>query len=133
MQQLTGTQRRIDKVGRLFIPIELRNCFHFENNVTYCSISVSSNNSIIIRKHDSRIKCLARKLDKKGKLSIPIEIRRRLNISEETPLDFYVTNDSIIIKNAKCECIFCHSSNKDFKIFQSKKICVDCFNTLITL
>ncbi|WP_327204663.1 AbrB/MazE/SpoVT family DNA-binding domain-containing protein [Paenibacillus terrae] len=40
---------------------------------------------------------MVRNLDSLGRIVIPIEIRRRLGINTDTPMEFFTTKDSIIM------------------------------------
>ncbi|PGD90937.1 AbrB family transcriptional regulator [Bacillus pseudomycoides] len=44
---------------------------------------------------------VTRKLDNLGRIVIPMELRRTLEIEEKTPLEIYVEGEKIILK--KCE------------------------------
>lgn len=72
---------------------------------------------------------IIRKVDELGRVVIPVEIRRTLNIEEKDALEIYVENDSIILKKHQPEnvCIITgivsddNISLADGKIILSKK------------
>ncbi len=41
---------------------------------------------------------IVRKLDELGRITLPIELRRNLDISEKDPVEIYVSEDMIILK-----------------------------------
>ena len=53
---------------------------------------------------------IVRKVDELGRVVLPIELRRTLNIDIKDSLEIYVENDSIILRKYEPSCIFCGSS-----------------------
>ena len=41
---------------------------------------------------------IVRKLDELGRITLPIELRRSLNVNEKDPLEIFVDDDKIILK-----------------------------------
>ncbi len=41
---------------------------------------------------------IVRKLDELGRITLPIELRRTLDIGEKDPVEIYVSDDTIILK-----------------------------------
>ena len=68
---------------------------------------------------------IVRKVDELGRIVLPIEMRRTLDIAEKDPLEIYVEGDSIILRKYQAACIFCGKS-KDIIEFGGKSICSDC-------
>ena len=68
---------------------------------------------------------IVRKVDELGRIVLPIEMRRTLDIAERDSLEIYVEGDSIILKKYQPACIFCGSS-KDLVSFKGKNVCPDC-------
>ena len=52
---------------------------------------------------------IVRKLDHLGRVVLPVEMRRLLNISEKDALEIFVQDDSIVIRKHHDECVFCGS------------------------
>lgn len=50
---------------------------------------------------------IIRKVDDLGRIVLPIELRRTLDISERDELEIYMENDQIILKKYEPSCIFC--------------------------
>ena len=50
---------------------------------------------------------IVRKIDELGRMVIPIELRRKLNIKEKDPVEIFVDNEKIVLKkyssNLTCE------------------------------
>ena len=49
---------------------------------------------------------IVRKLDELGRITLPIELRRNLNISERDPLEIFVDDERIILKKYEPRDIF---------------------------
>ncbi|MGB9812952.1 MAG: AbrB/MazE/SpoVT family DNA-binding domain-containing protein [Thermovenabulum sp.] len=72
---------------------------------------------------------VVRKVDELGRVVIPIELRRVLNISEKDPLEIYVDGDKIILKKYEPGCIFCGSAD-DVVNFKGKNVCKKCISEM---
>ncbi len=72
---------------------------------------------------------MVRKVDNLGRIVLPIELRRTLDIDLKDPLEIYVDGDSIILKKYEPACIFCGNA-KDVKDIHGKIVCQDCINEL---
>lgn len=68
---------------------------------------------------------IVRKVDELGRIVLPIEMRRTLDIAEKDALEIYVEGDSIILRKYQPACIFCDNM-KNVVSFQGKNICSDC-------
>ena len=75
---------------------------------------------------------IVRKVDELGRIVLPIEMRRTLDISEKDSLEIYVEGSSIILKKYKPSCVFCDST-KDITVFRNKNICPRCMKELKVL
>ena len=58
---------------------------------------------------------IVRKVDELGRIVLPIELRRTLDIAEKDALEIYVDGSTIVLKKYRPSCIFCDSS-RDLKI-----------------
>ena len=74
---------------------------------------------------------IVRKVDGLGRIVLPIEMRRTLDIAERDSLEIFVDGDSIILKKYQPACIFCDNT-KDIISYKGKNICPDCINKLKT-
>lgn len=72
---------------------------------------------------------IVRKVDELGRIVLPIEMRRTLDIAERDALEIYVDGDNIILKKYQPACIFCENT-KDVVSFEGKNICPDCIRKL---
>lgn len=65
---------------------------------------------------------IVRKVDELGRIVLPIELRRTLDIAERDPLEIYVDGSAIVLRKYRPTCIFCDSS-KDVINFKGKNVC----------
>jgi AbrB family transcriptional regulator, transcriptional pleiotropic regulator of transition state genes len=74
---------------------------------------------------------IVRKVDELGRVVIPIELRRTLNINEKDALEIYVDNDRIILRKYEptCACVFCGNADNVTQ-FRGKNICHDCMKEM---
>lgn len=72
---------------------------------------------------------IVRKVDELGRIVLPIELRRTLDIAERDSLEIYVDGTSIILRKHESSCVFC-GSGKDVTVFKDKNICAACMNEL---
>ncbi len=72
---------------------------------------------------------IVRKVDELGRIVLPIELRRVLDISIRDELEIYMENDRIILQKYEPTCVFCASS-RDLVSHKGKNVCKDCRRTL---
>lgn len=72
---------------------------------------------------------IVRKVDELGRIVLPIEMRRTLDIAEKDALEIYVEGDNIILRKYQPACIFCENV-RDVVNFKGKNICPDCLDKL---
>lgn len=75
---------------------------------------------------------IVRKVDELGRIVLPIEMRRTLDIAEKDALEIYVEGSSVILKKYKPSCVFCDSA-KEIAVFKGKNICPKCMKELKNL
>ncbi|GAA0115625.1 MULTISPECIES: AbrB/MazE/SpoVT family DNA-binding domain-containing protein [Clostridium] len=72
---------------------------------------------------------IVRRVDELGRIVIPIELRRTLDIEIKDALEIYVDGDQIILKKYEPACIFCGNA-RDVTNYKGKNICEDCLKDL---
>ena len=68
---------------------------------------------------------IVRNLDELGRVVIPKEIRKKLQIEQKDPIEIFIDGNSIVLKKFEKGCIFCNSS-KDLITYKDKLICKKC-------
>ena len=72
---------------------------------------------------------IVRKVDELGRIVLPIELRRTLDISEKDALEIYVEGDKIILRKDHDTCVFCDSA-RNLVLFRDHNVCADCLAKL---
>jgi transcriptional pleiotropic regulator of transition state genes len=72
---------------------------------------------------------IVRKVDELGRIVLPIELRRTLDIEIKDPIEIYVDEDSIILKKYAPACVFCGNA-KGVRRFHERNVCQDCITEL---
>ena len=68
---------------------------------------------------------IVRKVDELGRIVLPIELRRTLDIGEKDALEIYADGASIVLKKYESACVFC-GSTRDISAYKGKNICEAC-------
>ena len=72
---------------------------------------------------------IVRRVDELGRIVLPIELRRTLDITERDALEIYVEGSSVILKKYRPSCIFCDGV-KDVSVIRGKNVCAKCLREL---
>ncbi|MEZ0537071.1 AbrB/MazE/SpoVT family DNA-binding domain-containing protein [Caldicellulosiruptoraceae bacterium PP1] len=72
---------------------------------------------------------VVRKVDELGRIVLPIELRRTLDIAEKDALEIFVDGDKIVLRKYEPACIFCGNA-KDVIYYKGKNICKECFEEI---
>ena len=68
---------------------------------------------------------IVRQLDQLGRVVIPIELRRTLNIGEKDALEVFVNGDQIVLRKYAPGCVLCGSLDQLHDI-EGKQVCMEC-------
>ena len=68
---------------------------------------------------------IVRKVDELGRIVLPIELRRTMNIDVKDSLEIYVDGNNIILRKYAPGCMFCVGSNH-LQSVDGCLICPDC-------
>lgn len=123
----TGIVRRIDDLGRLVFPIEIRRI-----------LDIAQGDKIEIYVADNKIVCkkyiedavhpatsVVRPVDSLGRTVIPMEVRKMLSLPVKAAMQIFVDGDAILLKEYEEKCVFC-ASGDNLADFKNKKICASC-------
>ena len=72
-----------------------------------------------------------RKVDELGRIVLPIETRRRLELEAGDGVEIFVEKDRVILKKYEPACLFCGDAD-DVMIYRDKRICKKCLQELKT-
>lgn len=70
-----------------------------------------------------------RPIDRLGRIVLPIELRRVLDLNIKDTVEIYVDEDKIILKKHESSCVFCDNAEK-LKSFGGVFVCSDCVDKL---
>lgn len=72
---------------------------------------------------------IVRKVDELGRIVLPIELRRTLDIAEKDSLEIYMNEDTVVLKKYQPACLFC-DDGKDVVSYRGKNVCPKCIKQL---
>ena len=72
---------------------------------------------------------IVRPVDPLGRVVIPVELRRTLNIKTDDSLEVFVDGDYIMLKKYEPACIYCGNA-KDVENIHGKNVCRNCLEEL---
>ena len=71
-------------------------------------------------------------VDELGRIVIPKEMRKKMDIKSDDPVEIFVEDDKIILKKYTPACLFC-GNDTGVTLFHDKKICAACLAELKNL
>ena len=72
---------------------------------------------------------VVRKVDELGRIVLPAEIRKILDINPKDAVEFFMDDDRIVIQKYQPSCIFC-SSSEGLITYQRKNVCRECLRKM---
>lgn len=72
---------------------------------------------------------IVRPVDALGRIVLPIELRRTLDITTEDSLEIFTDGQSIVLKKYQPSCVFCGEAD-NVTMIKGKYICKDCLKEL---
>ena len=72
---------------------------------------------------------IIRSIDELGRIVLPIETRKMMDLNKKDGVEVFVEGDKIILKKYRPSCIFCGEADDVFD-FMGKKICKACIAKL---
>ena len=72
---------------------------------------------------------IVRKVDELGRIVLPIELRRTLDIAERDELEIYLDDDKVILKKYEPSCIFCNS-DCGLVSYRGRNVCMECIEKM---
>jgi len=75
---------------------------------------------------------IVRRVDELGRVVLPIELRKTMNIEKRDPLEIFVDGDKVVLKKYEPACTFCGNA-KDVTFYKDKLICQKCMREITAL
>ena len=72
---------------------------------------------------------IIRAIDSFGRIVLPSELRKVMDVKAGDNLEFFTEDNRVIIKKYEITCLFC-SNQDDLIDFEGKKICPECVEKL---
>ena len=72
---------------------------------------------------------IVRRIDELGRVVLPIELRRTMNLEVRDPVEIFMDGDSIVLRKYEAACLFCGDS-RQLTVFRGKQICAECLRQL---
>lgn len=76
---------------------------------------------------------ITRPVDNLGRIVIPIELRRSMNIEEGDRLEIFVHGDNIVLVKTVLHCAVCGTTDGDMHLIGDWHICRDCAQRIVDL
>lgn len=73
--------------------------------------------------------CFIRKIDELGRIVLPIEIRKTLDIKEKDSINISLMDNGVFLQKKEPTCIFC-GSTMNLSVFINKSICKKCLKKI---
>jgi transcriptional pleiotropic regulator of transition state genes len=72
---------------------------------------------------------VVRKVDELGRIVLPIEIRKVLDIKQKDAIEIFTDSDRIILQKYQPACVFCNNAD-NVVYFNGKRVCSACVEKL---
>ena len=72
---------------------------------------------------------IVRRIDALGRIVLPKELRKVMDIKDKDPIEIFVSEDKIILGKYQPACTFCGNLD-DIEIFKDKKVCNECMTEI---
>ncbi|MBE7038792.1 MAG: AbrB/MazE/SpoVT family DNA-binding domain-containing protein [Ruminococcaceae bacterium] len=72
---------------------------------------------------------IVRQVDELGRITLPIELRRTLDINEKDSLEIFVETNTIVLKKYEPSCMFCGNA-RNITTYKERNICLECLEEL---
>lgn len=110
----------------------------------HISILDAENNPIVIEKEEpakppagwrkggsdmKKATGIVRAIDPLGRVVIPMELRRTMDIQEGDPLEIFTTENEIVIKKYNPGCTICGAVEGNIVAYKGKLLCSDCIES----
>ena len=74
---------------------------------------------------------IVRRVDELGRIVLPIELRRTMDINEKDAIEIFVDDNQVILKKYEPACLFCGDAAKVIN-YKGRNICKNCIENIRT-
>ena len=75
---------------------------------------------------------IVRRVDDLGRIVLPIELRKILNIEPKDSLEIFVDGNTILLRKYEPECIFCGDAS-NVRSVNGRNVCANCIKNISEL
>ncbi len=75
---------------------------------------------------------IVRRLDELGRIVLPIDLRRKLDICDRDSLEIFTDGDTVVLKKYQVSCVFCSNAD-NLTDFNGKNVCRECIAAFASL
>ena len=122
-----GMVKKIDELGRVTVPIEMRRTANISWGDKVGVYVADGALHVVLPRNMEKYVGMDRPFDELGRITIPIEMRRTLNLEIKDKVDVYFEGEELLIKKAGCH--YC-GNQKDLKEYKGYLICPTCGNEI---
>ena len=72
---------------------------------------------------------MVRQIDELGRIVLPIEIRKTMDLNPKDSLEIFVDGDRVVLQKYLPGCIFCGKVD-DLTIYKGELVCHECISSL---
>lgn len=72
---------------------------------------------------------IVRKVDELGRIVVPMELRKTMDIKEKDPIEIFTDGDTIVLRKFTDSCVFCGDTESAVR-FEGKLICKSCLDKI---
>ena len=73
---------------------------------------------------------IVRRIDDLGRVVLPVELRRTLNLEVRDPVEIFIDGDAIVLRKYDAACLFCGAPRDLLSSYRGKQICRSCLRQL---
>ena len=94
-----------------------------------CDLDMKNNRKMRQRREKMKSTGVVRKVDELGRIVLPIEIRKTLDIKQKDAIEIFTDEDKIILQKYQPACVFCNNI-ENIVYFNGKRVCADCIEKM---
>jgi transcriptional pleiotropic regulator of transition state genes len=96
-------------------------------NVSLESLTIRHASNNAVGKWGKKMKYtgVVRRIDDLGRIVLPVELRRTMELDNGDSLEIFVEDNKIILKKYQPACIFCGNAD-DIAVFKGRNVCPAC-------
>ncbi len=115
------------------IDINIWKCYNVNGNRIHAKngekTKIGASEAQLRKENHMKSTGVVRKVDELGRIVLPIELRKMMDINVKDSLEIFTDGDSVVLKKYQPACVFCGDAS-DVIYFSSKRVCRKCLESL---